>query len=218
MHPHLESYLRRVENQLKNLSVEQRAEELRELGQHLQALVQEGQESGLSQSEAVQAALAQFGPYRRVGRELNKAGSNGTTQHLPRAFSVMTAIMFGQAVLTFFLFFMTLKTRIHFFAAGWGVEQYALYLGQIVLPWCLSIVAAISLRHVRPWAFWLALALSGKNVIDVVQRLAYLPRHIPLDLLGCVALLWICCQPFCLAVLILNGKTYFRLARERRRA
>lgn len=99
MHPQIEKYLFQVSCQLKNLSAAQRDEEVREIGQHLQALVAEGKERGSSESEAVKTALAQFGSYRKVGRDLNNAVLGNDPSRLPRAFSAMTFVMIGQALL-----------------------------------------------------------------------------------------------------------------------
>lgn len=73
MHPQLHNYLERVKSQLRSLPQGKQDEEVQELHQHLLAIVESQKESGISEDEAVAAALRQFGPPRCVGRSLRKA-------------------------------------------------------------------------------------------------------------------------------------------------
>ena len=73
MDKRLESYLHTVETELGGFGAEQRASELREMRQHIEAIVARLVEGGLSESEATEAAIAQFGAARQVGRELQTA-------------------------------------------------------------------------------------------------------------------------------------------------
>ena len=68
----LESYLQTVELELGNLETEQRDSELREMRQHLEAIVARLVEGGLSEREAIEAAIAQFGSARNIGDELSQ--------------------------------------------------------------------------------------------------------------------------------------------------
>ena len=74
MDKRLENYLQKVETELGALEAEQRASELREMRHHIEAIVARLVEGGLSESEATEAAIAQFGAARKVGRELQTAG------------------------------------------------------------------------------------------------------------------------------------------------
>ena len=71
----LNKYLQAVAHELRGLEPEQRESELREMRGHLEAIVARLMEGGLSEEEAVEAACAQFGAARKVGRELEKAGA-----------------------------------------------------------------------------------------------------------------------------------------------
>jgi len=69
----LEHYLKTIESRLQNLPPAQRQEELLEIRQHLEALVAGHHLAGLSEAEAVVAAIRQFGHAEQVGQELSKA-------------------------------------------------------------------------------------------------------------------------------------------------
>ncbi len=73
MDKRLEKYLQTVESELEGLREQQRESELREMRQHLEAIVARLREGGASEDEAVEAAIGQFGAARRVGRELQQA-------------------------------------------------------------------------------------------------------------------------------------------------
>lgn len=70
MNKRLDSYLQKLDYELRLLPEERRAEELREIRQHLEAIVTRLMEGGLSEEEATEAATAQFGAARAVGHEL----------------------------------------------------------------------------------------------------------------------------------------------------
>lgn len=77
MQSRLEQYLDQVEQELKALPSWEREEWREEARQHLGALVEAHEELGSSREEALQAALAQFGPARSLGRALRSASSVG---------------------------------------------------------------------------------------------------------------------------------------------
>lgn len=78
--PRLDAYISTIGGRLKRLSSAQREEELREIRQHLETLVAGHLAAGISQDEAVDAALRQFGHAEEMGRELAGAWQ----QRLPR--------------------------------------------------------------------------------------------------------------------------------------
>ena len=73
MDKRLDLYLQTVERELGGLETEQREGELREMRQHIEAIVTRLVEGGLNESEAIEAAIAQFGAARQIGRELQTA-------------------------------------------------------------------------------------------------------------------------------------------------
>lgn len=75
MDKRLETYLQTVESELGEMREARREAELREMRQHLEAIVARLIEGGLSEAEATEAALSQFGEARQVGRELEKVGT-----------------------------------------------------------------------------------------------------------------------------------------------
>jgi len=71
----LETYLQTVQSELGEMREARREGELREMRQHLEAIIARLTEGGLSEEEATEAAIAQFGEARQVGRELEKVGT-----------------------------------------------------------------------------------------------------------------------------------------------
>ena len=69
----LDHYIETIEARLKSLSPARRQEEMQEIRQHLEALVAGHRIAGLSEDEAVEAAIRQFGHAEQVGQELSKA-------------------------------------------------------------------------------------------------------------------------------------------------
>jgi hypothetical protein len=66
----VDRYLAAVARRLRALPAARRGEELRELRQHLDALVAGHRAAGLDEQAAARAAVARFGPAERVGRGL----------------------------------------------------------------------------------------------------------------------------------------------------
>ena len=77
MNEGLPKYLEVLSHELRDLPEQRREEELCEVRQHLEAIVARLMDGGLSETEAVEAATAQFGAARKVGRELKMAGKKG---------------------------------------------------------------------------------------------------------------------------------------------
>jgi len=69
----LDHYLATIEGRLKRLPLARRQEEMQEIRQHLEALAAGHRIAGLSEDEAVAAAIRQFGHAEQVGQELDKA-------------------------------------------------------------------------------------------------------------------------------------------------
>lgn len=79
MDKRLSKYLQTVESELRGLPEQQREAELREMRGHLEAIVARLMEGGASEAEAVEAAIAQFGAARKLGRELQRASQTRET-------------------------------------------------------------------------------------------------------------------------------------------
>jgi hypothetical protein len=71
--PQVDRYIATLGARLRSLSPARRAEELREVRQHLDALVAGHLARGLSEEEAVEAALRQFGHAEQIGQQLQGA-------------------------------------------------------------------------------------------------------------------------------------------------
>ena len=70
----LETYLARIAHELRDLPSQARADEMREIEAHLRALVLASQQlENLSQAQATEVGLRQFGSPRAIGRKLRKA-------------------------------------------------------------------------------------------------------------------------------------------------
>lgn len=74
MDSRLDKYLQALAHELRALPQAQRDSEVREMRQHLEAIIARLCEGGLSEAEATEAAIAQFGAAHKVGRELRAAG------------------------------------------------------------------------------------------------------------------------------------------------
>lgn len=69
----LEQYLTTIDAGLQTLPAARRAEELREIRQHLEALVAGHMARGAAEADAVEAAIRQFGHAEKIGRGLEAA-------------------------------------------------------------------------------------------------------------------------------------------------
>lgn len=67
----LESYLCSLKSQLKSFSPAEREAEIREVRQHLEALIAWHLQQGQNSAEATRLAICQFGRAERLGRDLN---------------------------------------------------------------------------------------------------------------------------------------------------
>lgn len=96
--PQVERYLQSIEARLEALAPAQRDDELRELRQHLEALIAGHRARGLDDDAAVAAALRQFGHAEQLGRELHRATLHAAKPRLwPFIFFYlgMVALIFG---------------------------------------------------------------------------------------------------------------------------
>lgn len=71
--PAIDLFLESVGTRLRRMPPEHKADELRELGQHLDLLVAGHQTQGLTRQAAVAAAIERFGRAEDLGRELHAA-------------------------------------------------------------------------------------------------------------------------------------------------
>lgn len=119
----LDDYITTLGRRLQGLSQTQREEDLHEVRQHLEALIAGHVQRGLSEAEAVDAALRQFGRAEQIGKDLAAAQqpSRPLWHYL---------LMYAGCVLVIFLFFATANDKPTDFPYGWA-EQLVLAL---VLP------------------------------------------------------------------------------------
>ena len=161
----LDLYLQTMESELGALEAEQRNSELREMRQHIEAIVARLVEGGLSESEAVEAAIAQFGAAREVGRELQTASARG--ESLGRVVIAVLgagAVFLGFGSLPAMLFesvlnlnselFPLLMTALAGFAAGAFAGYVAPLRGGRAVLWtfgtmCLLLVTVIAFIAVQ---------------------------------------------------------------------
>jgi hypothetical protein len=96
--PRIDRYIETLGARLRSLSPAQRDEELREVRQHLDALVAGHNARGLSEEEAVEAALRQFGHAEQIGQQLQGAlAPRRTAPLLPYVifYLALVALAFG---------------------------------------------------------------------------------------------------------------------------
>ncbi len=205
MHPHIERYLKQVERQFKGLTSEQREAELREIGQHIQAIVDESEQQGLCHAEAVREALRQFGAPHKVGRELQRASS----RRLPLWLSLITNLMMAQAALnvvgtcTFIVLLNIQGIRSSSFPWFSGLHFSIIQYGVIVM--------ALGLRRLKPKVFWLvvtyqflALNLSITRIWPLLGKSEHHDGQI-------IAFILTSLHIFYLFVLIAQRKSYMKL-------
>ncbi|HEX8630032.1 MAG TPA: hypothetical protein VF755_17890 [Catenuloplanes sp.] len=82
--PAIDAFLASVATRLRGMPAARRAEELRELGQHLDLLVAGAQAQGLTRQAASQVAIERFGRAEHLGRELLAASRQGGEHRSPR--------------------------------------------------------------------------------------------------------------------------------------
>lgn len=126
----LDHYITTLGSRLQGLPQTQREEELREVRQHLEALVAGHTMRGMSEAEAVTAALRQFGHAEQIGKELAAA----QRPNQPALWRYL--LMYACCVLVSFIFFVTANDKPTDFPYGW-VEQLLMAL---VLPASLLVV------------------------------------------------------------------------------
>lgn len=233
MHPHIEKYLEQLKRQLKSLPPDQSAEEIREIGIHLQALVEEGREGGLCEDEAVRAAIAQFGSHRKVGRELCRVALDGAPNRLPRTLTMLTSVILGNTAMNF-IFFAIVMTQMDAWRSLGDIYGTGAYYrnGAGMLKSLLYIQVVMSLRQLRYWAYWMALLLFTHSTIEgffrfftllsIYQQSPGSQAYIvpgsyghPVSLYVLGALASVCLNFFCLLALVLNCKSFFRATRVR---
>jgi hypothetical protein len=97
MNPQLEAYLKRIEGHLKGLTRSEKEGEIREIAGHLNILIADGMESGLTESEAVEAAILRFGVPAEIGRDIVEASGG---QKMGLLHGILIGAVIGMAVLT----------------------------------------------------------------------------------------------------------------------
>ncbi|HEY0607628.1 MAG TPA: permease prefix domain 1-containing protein [Herpetosiphonaceae bacterium] len=119
----LDHYITTLDKRLRSLPQAQREDDLREVRQHLEALVAGHVMRGMSEADAVDAALRQFGRAEQIGKDLAalQQPSRPLWQYL---------LMYAACVLVIFVFFATANDKPTDFPYGWA-EQLLLAL---VLP------------------------------------------------------------------------------------
>jgi hypothetical protein len=138
--PQVERYLQSVEARLSALPPAQRDDELRELRQHLEALIVGHRARGLDDDAAVAAALRQFGHAEQLGRDLQRASLRETRSRLWPVFLMyvaMVALIFGLLA--------TANDKPTDFPATWG-GQLVLAL---VLPAGMLVIRLIDYLRAR---------------------------------------------------------------------
>jgi hypothetical protein len=135
----LDDYITMLARRLQGLSQTQREEELREVRQHLEALVAGHVLRGLSEAEAVDAALRQFGRAEQIGKELAAAQqpSRPLWQYL---------LMYAGCVLVILLFFVTANDKPTDFPYDW---QDQLLLALVLPAGVLIATVKAVIRAVR---------------------------------------------------------------------
>ncbi len=142
MDKRLETYLQTVESELGEMREARREAELCEMRQHLEAIVARLTEGGLSEEEAVEAAIAQFGAARQVGRELKAVGS-------PResVFRVLMAPLCGVACWVALSF---VVSPLQMLLSNWVIPHWQYSALSFVISWPAAIAAGAVASLISP--------------------------------------------------------------------
>ncbi|HEY0738491.1 MAG TPA: permease prefix domain 1-containing protein, partial [Herpetosiphonaceae bacterium] len=116
-------YITPLNTRLRSLPQAQREDDLREVRQHLEALVAGHVMRGMSEADAIDAALRQFGRAEQIGKDL-------ATIQQPNRPLWHYLLMYAGCVLVIFVFFATANDKPTDFPYGWA-DQLLLAL---VLP------------------------------------------------------------------------------------
>jgi hypothetical protein len=137
----LDRYIKTVSARLKTLTPAQRDEELREIRQHLEALIAGYLAQGRSEDTATSEAIRQFGRAEQIGRELGSAWAQRQIRRLwPYAVAYVATALF------IFGFYALTNDKPTDFPYGW-TNQLLLAL---VLPAGMFTLGLIKyLRHKR---------------------------------------------------------------------
>lgn len=111
--PQVQDYLRRLDSTLRRLPPQERAGLHAELREHLNALIAAHVELGASPTEAVDAALRQFGDPVKIGKRLTHewAAAHGRGYPSFRRTALLTLLWAGSLVFTLFHASMTGSER-----------------------------------------------------------------------------------------------------------
>jgi len=93
MHKRLEQYLTEMEASLRALPAEERESDIAEMRQHIQSMVDACRELDLTEEQAIDCALKQFGPSRAVGHKLAIAATD-RWQQVGRKIHVASWLLF----------------------------------------------------------------------------------------------------------------------------
>ena len=136
----LNEYLQKLEAALGALGVEQRTGELREMRQHIEAMVARQIELGQSPDEALTEALEQFGPPQRVGRSLCAARAGESPGR------VLTAVL---GALTIYVWFSGMSSLL--FGAAQGLLGWVAWLIPLVMAVLSSFGAGAFAGFIAPY-------------------------------------------------------------------
>lgn len=103
--PRLEQYVETIRLRLKSLPAQQRDEEVREIRQHLDALVAAQTAAGLSEDQAVDVAIRQFGHAAEIGNDLRQSQPQRLRGMMP------VVAIYAVSVVLILVFFVTANDK-----------------------------------------------------------------------------------------------------------
>jgi hypothetical protein len=137
----LDEYIAAIGERLQALAPGRRDEELREIRQHLEALVEGYIAQGYGKQEAIVAALRQFGPVERIGAELREVLE--TRRVAPLQGLWKPALIYLISVALIFGFFITANDK----PQDFPYERADQILLALVLP--LGVFAKVLIDELR---------------------------------------------------------------------
>lgn len=162
----LDKYLQSLAHELRRLPQERREEELREIRQHLEAIVARLMEGGLSEQEAVEATIAQFGAARTVGHELVRVAPRSESRQRTLAAGVCAVTCY----LSLNLLLLVYRDLFAFLLPSLSPSERVLsqflfsltrfmYSGNALVFFITPLIAGMVFRYIAPRhsgkAFWL---------------------------------------------------------------
>jgi len=183
MHNQLEKYLLKIEKQIRSLSEDVRADELREIHSHLELMIAENVAHGNDPDKAVAIALEKFGSAKKVGRNLMRAKRRN---HVPWWRVILACLTI--IVLPFLIFWtglvVILKWPIPFVHPSHQAQE--VFVSWVIIPIILFLTGWVA-ECIAPKKGALSvvilccIAFGAYGTITIIMLIKHVPIHFDFD-------------------------------------